>query len=205
MKHEKAPTTPRFQGALTISYMPFFMKNQSFRGILAKFGHFRWLNLAKPVKRHIYKPKPFIWAYSQVSTTIRCRETAWKGSCFEKPQILDILAKFGHFRWPILAETFKRHISRPRPFIWVYSKVSTTIRCKETAWKSSCFEKRKFWTFWSNSAISGGKLWPKLSKGTSTGQDLSYEPIPWSLRSFVAKIQPGKESMTDRRTDIPNL
>ena len=39
-------------------------------------------------------------------------------------------------------------------------------------------EKTLFWTFWPNSAISGDRNWPKLSKGTSTNQDLSYEPIP---------------------------
>ena len=32
------------------------------------------------------------------------------------------------------------------------------------------FRKALFWTFWPNSAISGGRIWPKLSKGTSTGQ-----------------------------------
>ena len=41
----------------------------------------------------------------------------------------------------------------------------------------------------------------KMSKGTSSGQDLSYEPIPRSLRPSVTKKQPGKESMTDGRTD----
>ena len=32
--------------------------------ILAKIDHFRWPNLAKTIKRHIYMPRPFIWAYS---------------------------------------------------------------------------------------------------------------------------------------------
>ena len=46
-------------------------------------GHFWWPNLAETVKRHIYRPRPFIWAYchwgySQVSTTIRYKNTAWK-------------------------------------------------------------------------------------------------------------------------------
>ena len=62
-------------------------------------------------------------------------ETACKTSCFEKPLFLDILAKFGKFQWSILAKTVKRHIYRPRPFIWAYSQVSTTIRYKDTAWK----------------------------------------------------------------------
>ena len=55
--------------------------------------------------------------------------------CLEKPLFLDILAYFGHFWWPNLAETVKRHIYRSRPFIWAYSQVSTTIRYKDTAWK----------------------------------------------------------------------
>ena len=121
---------------------------------------------------------------------------------FRKTAVLDILAKFGHFRWPNLVKRHcQRHIYRPRPFIWAYSQVSTTIRCKETAWKSSSSEKPLFWTFWPNSAIFVGRIWPKLSKGTSTGQDLSYEHIPRSLRPFVTKIQPAKESMTDGQTD----
>ena len=63
---------------------------------------------------------------------------------FRKTAVFGHLAKFGHFRWPNLAKTFKRHIYRPRPFIWSYSQVSTTIRCRETAWKSSCFVKPHF-------------------------------------------------------------
>ena len=95
----------------------------------------------------------------------------------------------------------KRHIYTPRRFIWTDSQVSTTIRYKETAWKSSCFEKPLFLDILQISAISGARFWPKLSKGTSTGQELLYEPIPRSLRPSVTKKQPGKESMTDRRTD----
>ena len=55
-----------------------FWKKPLFLDILAKFGHFRCLSLAKTAKRHIYRPRPFIWAYSQVSTTIRYKDTAWK-------------------------------------------------------------------------------------------------------------------------------
>ena len=67
--------------------------------------------------------------------------------------------------------------------------------------ENSCLEKPLISDNLAISAISGGRTWPKLSKGTPTGQDLSYEPIPKSLRPSVTKIQPGKESMTDRRTD----
>ena len=62
------------------------------------FGHFRGRTWAKTVKRHIYRPRPFIWAHSYVSMSICYKETAWKSSCFEKPLISDILANFGHFR-----------------------------------------------------------------------------------------------------------
>ena len=44
-----------------------------------------------------------------------------------------------------------------------------------------------FWTFQPISAIFGGRIWPKLSKGTSTGLDLSYEHIPRSLQPFVTE------------------
>ena len=48
-------------------------------------------------------------------------------------------------------------------------------------------------------------LWYLLSKGTSTGKGLLYEPIPRYSRPSVTNIQPGKDSMTagqtDRRTD----
>ena len=36
---------------------------------------------------------------------------------FKKPLFLDISAKLGHFRWPILAKPVKMHIYRPRPFM----------------------------------------------------------------------------------------
>ena len=34
---------------------------------------------------------------------------------------------------------------------------------------------------------------------------LNFEPIPRSLRPFATKIQHGKDSMTDRRTDISKV
>ena len=59
-----------------------------------------------------------------------------------------------------------------------------TIRYKDTAWKNSCFKNRCFWTFSLNSAISGGRIWPKLSTGTATHQDLSYEETAWKSSCF---------------------
>ena len=117
VKHEKAPTAPRFQGVFTKFYMPMFRKT----AVFGQFGQFRPFPVVesgkKNVKRHINRPSPFIWAYSQVSMTIRYKATAWKA----------------HITW-------KTHISKTR---W-------------------------FRTFWPISAISGGRTWPKLSKGTST-------------------------------------
>ena len=55
--------------------------------------------------------------------------------------------------------------------------------------------------FWPKSAIFRGRIWPKLPKGTSTCQDLSYEPIHRSLRSSVTKKQPGKARVRKRLLD----
>ena len=128
------------------------------------FGQYRPFSVAESgrnYRKHIYRPRPFIWAYFQVSTTIRYRETAWKSLCLEKQVFLDILANFGHFRWPNLAKTIKRHIYRPRPLTRAYFQVSTTIRYKETARKSLCLEKPMFLDILPN---FGNFRWPNLTK-----------------------------------------
>ena len=51
-------------------------------------------------------------------------------------------------------------------------------------------------SFW---AILANLRWPQLSKGTSIRQDLSYEPIPRSLRPSIAKKQPGKAKISKNR------
>ena len=38
-----------------------------------------------------------------------------------------------------------------------------TMMYKDTAWKITCFEKPLFWTCWPNSAISDGRVWPKIN------------------------------------------
>ena len=154
-------------------------------------------------------------SFAPTPTSIRpwsvTRRDSLENLMFRKTAVLDILAKFCHFRRSILAKIVKKaHLLdyRPRPFIWAYSQVFTTIRYKETAWKSSFFEKPLFWTFWPKSAIFSGQFWPKLSKSTSTGQGLSYEPIPRSLRPSVTKKTAWKgidDGRTDGRTDTPNL
>ena len=51
-------------------------------------------------------------------------------------------------------------------------------------------------SFW---AILANLRWPQLSKGTSIRQDLSYEPIPRSLRPSIAKKQPGRAQISKNR------
>ena len=50
VKHEKAPTAPRFEGVSTISYMPMFLKIKHFWATLALF---RWPKLSKLEKAHL--------------------------------------------------------------------------------------------------------------------------------------------------------
>ena len=111
-----------------------------FLDILAKIGHFRWPNLAESVKRHIYILRPFIWAYSQDSTTIRYKDTAWKDTDI-KPLFLAKLTTSGRV---FLTEIVKRHIYGQRPIIWAYKQVSMTFPSKVLARTSSSLEKPLF-------------------------------------------------------------
>ena len=45
----------------------------------------------------------------------------------------------------------------------------------------------------------GIRMWPKLPKGTSTYQDLSFAPTPTSIRPSVTKKQPGKAHVSKNR------
>ena len=135
MKHEKAPTAPRFEWVLTISYMPLFWKFKA-------FGQFWPTSVGRNCqKAHLYAK-------------------TFHMSLFP-----------GLYDHPLQRNSLEKHK----------------------------FRKPLFWTFWSNSAISGGRIWSKLSKGTSTGQDLSFELIPRSLRPSVTKIQPGKAHVSRNR------
>ena len=142
MKHEKAPTAPRFQGVFTFSYMLMFRKTAVFR----HFGQFRPFQVAEPgrtrQKAHL-QAKTFHMSIFPDLYDHPLQRNNLEKLMFRKT------ADFGHFGqfrpFPV-AEPVKRHIYRPRPFILAYL-------------------------------------------------------ISRSLRPFVTKIQPGKESMTDRRTD----
>ena len=110
VKHEKAPTAPRFEGVMTISYMPMFWK-------ITAFGHF-WSNSGsrKCHKAHLHTNTIHLNLFPGLYYRPLERYSL-ESTCLEKLLILDILAKFGNFRWPNLAKTVKRHIYRPRPFI----------------------------------------------------------------------------------------
>ena len=227
VKHEKAPTAPRFEGVLAISYMPMFWKNQSFgafsaisggrkcqkahlhtktfhlnlftclydhklhwnnleklmfrkTAVLGSFGHIRatfgirmWPKLPKGTSKHqdlSFAPTP---------TSIRLSFTRR-----DSLKNLIFLAKFGHFRWSILAKTAKRHIYRPRPFIWAYSQVSATIRYKETAVKSSCFENPLFLDIRYKDTA-----WKRIDDGQTDGQKDGH---PESIGPQLLGLGPNK-------------
>ena len=44
----------------------------------------------------------------------------------------------------------------------------------------------------------GNRMWPKLPKGTTTRQDLSFARTPTSIRQFVTKKQPGKAHVSKK-------
>ena len=135
---------------------PCFGKSQ----ILAIFCQFP---VAENVKRHIYTPIPFIWTYSHASRTIRFmfRKTA-------------VLGSFGHYRPfsgtcnPMRSKLPEGTSTRQE---FSFSPTPTSLRpsvTKKQPGKVHVSKNRCFWTFWQNSAISGGRIHPKLSKGTST-------------------------------------
>ena len=100
VKHEKAPTASRLERVKWISRIcPCFGKSQ----LLGIFGQ---LPVAESVKRNIFTPRPFIWTYSHVSTTIRYRGTAWKKIMFRKTAVFKTFRKFqptsGNPMWPQL-------------------------------------------------------------------------------------------------------
>ena len=58
------------------------------------------------------------------------------------------------------------------------------------------YENRYFWQIWQ---LPVGCFWPKWSKGTSTDQDLSFEPITKSLCPSVQKFQPVQAQVLTNR------
>ena len=56
----KGPNRPPIPRGIYFLVYAHVSKNSCFYGILDTFDHFRWSNLAKTVKKHIYRPRPFI-------------------------------------------------------------------------------------------------------------------------------------------------
>ena len=128
VKHEQAPTAPKLEGVWVFVDLKYiFYENRYFWPIWQlPVGCF----LTKMVKRHIYGPRPFIWAYNQVSMTFRSKVLARTSSSIEKPLFWAILANLTTSGRVFLTEMVKRHIYGPRPFIWAYNQVSMTFRSK---------------------------------------------------------------------------
>ena len=84
--------------------------------------------LTEMAKRHIYGPRPFIWAYNKVTMTFRSKVLARTNSSLEN--------RYFWLFWPIL-QLFLTYMVKliygPRPFIWAYNQVSMTLRSKVLA------------------------------------------------------------------------
>ena len=140
------------------------------------------------VKRHIYRPRPFIWAYNQVSMTFRSKVLARTSSCLEKPLFWAISANLTTSGRVILTEMVKRHIYGPRPFIWAYNQVSMTFRSKVLARTSSSLEKPLFWAILANLTTSGGVFLTEMVKRHIYGPRSfiwAYNQVSLTFRSKV--------------------
>ena len=126
MKHEQAPTAPKLEGVWVFVDLKYISYENRYFG---QFDNFR----SEMVKKHIFGPRPFIWAYNQVSMTFRSKVLARTSSSLEKPLYWDILANLTTSRRVFLTEMVKRHIYGPRPFIWAYNQVSMAFRSKVLA------------------------------------------------------------------------
>ena len=85
VKHGKAPTAPQFERGIDYLGYVHVLENNNVWTFLPILTNFRWLNLAETHKRHIYTPRPFIWAYNQVSMTFHSKVVARTSTRFEKP------------------------------------------------------------------------------------------------------------------------
>ena len=131
VKHEQAPTAPKLEGVwvfVDLKYISY--ENRYFWSIWQlPVGCF----LTEMVEKHIYGPRPLIWAYNQVSETFRSKVLAHTSSSLWKPRFWAILANLTTSGGVFLTEMVKRHIYGPRPFIWAYNQVSMTFHSKALA------------------------------------------------------------------------
>ena len=75
--------------------------------------------VANVTERHIIKPRPFIWAYNQLSMTFRSKvlnrtSSSYENCCFG--------AFWRIFRWPNFTKKGRGHINTPRPFILAHNQ-----------------------------------------------------------------------------------
>ena len=153
---------PWFQGEFSLLYMPVFPKT---------------------VTRHIYRPRPFIWAYSQVSTTIRYKEKAWKCSCLEKTPFYDILAEFYCQKAHLQAKTF--HMSL---FRGLYDHPLQRYSLEKLVSRKTAV----FGHFGQILPFPVAETGQTVKRHIYTPR-LSYDHIPRSLEPSVTKKQSGKK------------
>ena len=97
MWNTKRPQPPRSEGPLTFFGYPH-----------PNFGHFSPIRHLKLVERFIYTPRPFIWAYKQVSMTLRSKVLARTGSYILKNRCLWTFWPYSaNFRWQIWSKLSK--------------------------------------------------------------------------------------------------
>ena len=113
VKHDKAPTAPKLEGVgffVDLKYI--FYENRYFLPIWqVSVGCF----FTKMVKRHMYGPKPFIWAYNQVSKTFRSKVLARTSSSLEN-RYLEYFGQFDHFRWGVFDRNSQKAHLRTKTF-----------------------------------------------------------------------------------------
>ena len=95
---------------------------------------------------------------------------------FGKSQPLGII---GHFS---VTEYQKAHLHTKTIHLIIFPGLYNHPLQRYSVEKFIIEKKRCYLDSLANSAISGGRTWPKLSKCPFTGQYLSFGPIPRSLR-----------------------
>ena len=105
-EHEQAPTPPKSFSSISEISMTFRSKvlfhtsleKSLFLAILANFTTSGRVFLTEMVKRHIYGPRLFIWAYNQVSMTFRSKVLARTSSRLETLLFFGYFGQFYNFR-----------------------------------------------------------------------------------------------------------
>ena len=115
--------------------------------------------------------------------------------CFGKSKLLGFLA---NIRWPKLSKGTSTRQDISYDMSLFAGRYDHPLQ-RNSLEKFMFRKKLLFLDILAKLAYSAGRIWPKLTKGTSTRQDHSYDPIPRSLRPSVTKNQPGKAHVTKNR------